>query len=682
LTASAHLTWTSQPGESQGERTGAGDAGINDYHRDSLAVVDVMDLSINKTADPNPAPVGEILTYTLTYETLGNSPAINVNITDELDPGVTLLSADPDPSGANAQIINWTIPMLIADGPHTISIQVLVNDTLADGALLKNCFTISSDELERRPSICIYTPVLNYTRLEVIKKPLQKAVRRGEEVDYIITVCNRGGQPATNITVRDVFDTQVELLSVWPEMAEDGAWHFSYLAPGECLEMGLKVRVPRMDAEYHSSQTVSGRGFMRSFRDYSTSRPAASLVNRVHVTSDQMQLSASASVQILEESGTELSLREHGSGKYDCQENLDFLYANKSIRLERSIRAEGHPADSSLPGSGNGRISLWHEDVRAKNGITNTTFRESYRYSSRVEGESRFDLDENQSLMKTNSSQEGLAHLSMLKLPSGGNGSAKASISEEDYAGAFHLEESISDLGQGVMIERSSSGQGYVARDAAIGPQRSYDWGSGEFRLDEKMDSVSASSRKELVASFQDMSLPVSGRTALNISQKWSEGMISRTDSSLISEEYSQASRLKMRAVSSAPERGRARHPSTAGPVCRLPTWEGREVIGALSWRLRRFSWATTQSSGRSSSLAQPDMTIHTCISAKTARRSRMWPVIPSPYAMTETRLLDLYSCKISFPREPASSTPPCGPAELTATAPTGPYFTWPLGIH
>jgi uncharacterized repeat protein (TIGR01451 family) len=55
------------------------------------------------------------------------------------------------------------------------------------------------------------------------------------------------------------------------------------------------------------------------------------------------------------------------------------------------------------------------------------------------------------------------------------------------------------------------------------------------------------------VASFQDMSLPVSGRTALNISQKWSEGMISRTDSSLISEEYSHASRLKMSAVSSSP---------------------------------------------------------------------------------------------------------------------------------
>lgn len=549
----AHLTWTGQPGVCPDERTGEGDDGKNDYYRASQAILDVMDLSINKTADPNPAPVGEILTYTLTYENLGDCRANNVNITDELDAGVSFISADPAPSWNSSRSLYWTIPDLQAGNTQSIALQVLVNESLPDGALLKNCFAIRCDELERGSLTCIYTPVLNKTRLEVVKKPLQKAVRRGEEVDYIITVCNRGGQPATNITVRDVFDTPVELLSVWPEMAEDGAWHFSYLAPGDCLEIAIRAQVPRIDVEYHSSQTVSGHGFMRSFRDYSTSRPAAALVNRVHVTSDQMQLSASASVQILAEAGTELSLREHGSGEYQCQEKLDFLTANKSIRLERSIRAESHPKNGSLAGMDRRISSPWHEDVRAKNGITNTTFRESYRYSSRVGIESRFDLDENQSLMHVNSSLDGLAHLGMLKLSTGGCKRGNASISQEDYAGSFHIQESISDLGQGVMMEHSSSGRGYVARDAAIGPQRSYEWGSGEYRSDERMDSVSGSSAKELEASFQNLSLPVSAYTDLNISQKWSEGMISRTESSLISEEHSHASRLKMRAASSSP---------------------------------------------------------------------------------------------------------------------------------
>jgi uncharacterized repeat protein (TIGR01451 family) len=103
------------------------------------------------------------------------------------------------------------------------------------------------------------------------------------------------------------------------------------------------------------------------------------------------------------------------------------------------------------------------------------------------------------------------------------------------------------------MVEHSSSGTGYVARDASIGPQRSYEWGSGEYRSDERMDSVSGSSIKEMEASFQNLSLPVTGRTSLNISQKWFEGMISRTESSLISEKHSHASWLKMKAVSSSP---------------------------------------------------------------------------------------------------------------------------------
>ena len=200
-------------------------------------------------------------------------------------------------------------------------------------------------------------------------------MRRGEEVSYIITVCNKGGQPATNVTVRDVFDSAVELVSAWPEMAEDGVWHFAALAPGQCVQMGLTVRVPRTDVLYQSQQNVTGQGFVRSYRDYSTRRPAGLLTNRVYVSSDQMQLSASANVKILAEEGTELSLREHGSGDYENREDLRFLTTNKSIRLERSVKASYHPTTLLLPGSGSQNVScLWHEEARAKNGITNTSF--------------------------------------------------------------------------------------------------------------------------------------------------------------------------------------------------------------------------------------------------------------------------------------------------------------------
>ena len=139
----AKITWTSLAGSSPEERTGEG--GINDYLRSASAQVNAMELSIGKTADPNPARVGELLSYTLTYENLGEGMAHNVTIVDELDPRVTFQSADPTP--ANADNNTWSIRQLAPDGPHSITIKALVSGTLDNGVLLMNRFSIKCDEL-------------------------------------------------------------------------------------------------------------------------------------------------------------------------------------------------------------------------------------------------------------------------------------------------------------------------------------------------------------------------------------------------------------------------------------------------------------------------------------------------------------------------------------------------------
>ncbi|MDD4652751.1 MAG: hypothetical protein PHQ34_11030, partial [Methanothrix sp.] len=537
------VTWTSLAGARPQERTGAG--GENDYLRETNASESVLSLRLTKTADPDPALVGEPLTYALTYECLG-SAAHNVVIRDRLDPRVTLLSCQPPAEESGA----WKIAELFPDGPHTISLTVRVNDTLPDGALLENHYFIGCDELETT-SGCLYTPVLNGTLLSVNKTPLQKAVRRGEEASYLITVCNKGGQPATNVTVRDVFASSVEMVSAWPEMAEDGAWHYSSLAPGECVQMGLTVRVPRIDVLYSSQEKVTGRGFVRSYRDYSTRRQADVLTNHVYVSSDQMLLSSSASVKILAEEGTELRQRTHGSGDYEDHEDLRFLTANKSIRLERSMKASYHPTMILLPGSGSQRIScLWNDAARARNGITNTSFEESYRYSTTLASEGLYDLDKNQSLMQINSGFSGLAHLGTLKRPDPGR--KEDILSVEDFAGDFLLSESVHDLGQGLMMDRSASGRGYVARDLHGPRLRSYESGTGSYQSDEKIEAFSGFISKDLQAAHHGLSQPVTPGTSLFISQNWSEGMELVGPASLISEKYSSASRLKLHAAAAS----------------------------------------------------------------------------------------------------------------------------------
>lgn len=186
----AILTWTSTAGDSADERTGRG--GVNDYLRRSSAQVVAMGLSISKKADPDPVKVGETLSYTLTYENEGCSVANNVTIIDELDPGVSFLFADPAPS--NADNNTWMIHRLAPNEPHSIEIKVHVDGTLDSGVVLANRFTIKSDELGPK-SGTIYTRVLNETRLSVNKTALQKAVRRGEEICYVIKVKNFGASP-------------------------------------------------------------------------------------------------------------------------------------------------------------------------------------------------------------------------------------------------------------------------------------------------------------------------------------------------------------------------------------------------------------------------------------------------------------------------------------------------------
>jgi uncharacterized repeat protein (TIGR01451 family) len=145
----------------------------------------------------------------------------------------------------------------------------------------------------------------------------------------------------------------------------------------------------------------------------------------------------------------------------------------------------------------------------------------------------------------------GLAHLGTLKSPKPGRGDDIISV--EDYAGDFLLSESIHDLGQGLMIDRSVTGQGYAAKDMQGRGMSSYESGTGHYRLEESGDTFSGFMSKDLEAIHHSFSHKITQRTSLNISQKWSEGMRLSSPSSIIAEEYSSAARLKMKAEAASP---------------------------------------------------------------------------------------------------------------------------------
>ena len=161
-------------------------------------------------------------------------------------------------------------------------------------------------------------------------------------------------------------------------------------------------------------------------------------------------------------------------------------------------------------------------------------------------------LDKNESKMFIKSSFQGLAHIGTQKSPlnsTGRSGRTGDIFLAEDYIGAFLVSGSFLDLGEGLIADRAVSGRGYVAKDARVlDSQRSYESGTGAYRCLERMETLSGFMAKDLDASQGSLRYEVAPGTSINISQKWSEGMWSRSPTSFIGESYSDASWLKKEA--------------------------------------------------------------------------------------------------------------------------------------
>jgi len=542
----ATLTWSSMPGDNPEERDGSGE--VNDYHRCASSQVNVMRLSISKQADPDPVSVGEPLTYTLTYENQGTVAARNVTIVDDLDPDLFFVSSSPPGNAGNT---TWKIPLLQPDGPHLIEIDAVVSETVANGTRLVNKFSIESDEISTEGG-ATYTDVLNGSRLGVNKTALQKAVRRGEEVTYIIKVCNHGGQKATNVTVIDIFDSRVELIYASP-LFQDGAgvWHFDSLDPGECVELELVVRIPRDDLEFTAEQNINGSGFLRVFRDYTTSLQPFVLTNTVFVTSDQgPNRSDFEKVTVIGEAGTNLNIREHGSGRYGCIERLRFLSANKSLELDRLLKAQHEPASFQLPGNRSENFtSRWFEAVRASNGITGSSFQQSYSHAMSLVLESDIHLDKNGSDICLISDFQGPASFGISKKTSK---SAKIEEdvfeSREEYVGSFNIQKNFQEHGKNVFSEESLTGVGYASVDRRVrDSQRSYEVGTGSIDMEETIQSSTGNLAKMIDVRRADLSYPLTpyADTTLKSSMEWREGLWSRGKGSFLEERFFSIERLK-----------------------------------------------------------------------------------------------------------------------------------------
>ncbi|HNX08702.1 MAG TPA: hypothetical protein PKL29_01180, partial [Methanothrix sp.] len=501
--------------------------------------------SINVTISafpPDGVPDTEI-NYTIVVTNNGSTYLCNVLLKDVLPEGIEYLGDD---HGGVLNAKNRTLMWKNLDQGNSMApgekIVVLMNGKIIGNKMGDLDSHVEASAIPRGGGEMVRDT--NHAMVEgkpvpyVITKTSDKSVYRpGEEITYTITVCNRMKYlPLEDVVVKDVFKNPVEILYSYPEPSSDGTWYYESVEPGGCIEIVIVARVPEVKTTFDLSKSeVAGKGFVNVHNDLSTAIDPYTIVNCVYVTARVWEKSwprsTCASVTV-EDPGTELETRTHGSGSYSSDEMTEMKWENKSIESRKNISASYHPTSFELPGNiALNYSSKWTDESRGKNYITGTMMHETYRYATDINRESYIKMDRNGSKMMVDSSFSGKGSLGFYKKSTPADGPKIKPIfeSQEDYSGKFRINETFEEYGSNIDFKKLASGEGYVASDQRTGSsQRTYESGTGSYRSEELVNTFANYIGKEIDLAHRPSSYNYTPSVLSRQDLKWSEGMWSK----------------------------------------------------------------------------------------------------------------------------------------------------------
>lgn len=187
------------------------------------------DLSITKTASPNPVVVGQNLTYVLTVNNAGPDAATDVHVRDALanllNPGglvsaaVTTGGGTCNPAGpANGDVtVDCTIPTLASGATAVVTIVVKPGNTGSTDLTRTNSATVHSNDVGdpnrgNNTSNTTSTTVQPRVDMTVTKSVTPNPVHVGEPLVYVVTARNNGPSTATNVKITDVLPANTAML--------------------------------------------------------------------------------------------------------------------------------------------------------------------------------------------------------------------------------------------------------------------------------------------------------------------------------------------------------------------------------------------------------------------------------------------------------------------------------------
>ncbi len=193
------------------------------------------DVSITKTVN-NPTPnVGDVVIFTVTVTNSGPDPATDVQVTDLLPTGLTLVLATPSQGAYSSATGLWTVGQVGIASSATLTLEARV----AGPAPATNVATIThSDQFDPNTvnNTASATETPQQADLVVTKTVSDPTPNVGDTITFVVTVTNNGPDAATHVVVLDKLPTGLGPISVVPSQGTydpfRAIWAVGTLAPG------------------------------------------------------------------------------------------------------------------------------------------------------------------------------------------------------------------------------------------------------------------------------------------------------------------------------------------------------------------------------------------------------------------------------------------------------------------
>ncbi len=203
------------------------------------------DVSITKTVDDAKPAIGDTVTYTVTATNNGPDGATGVVVNDMFPSGITVLTANPPATGANALGSFWNVGALASGDSRTIVVTARVDSPDAQ----VNTATVTADQYDTVPANNSASAAISGATADlVVSKLVDDAApaNLGDTVTFTVRVANDGPDEAKGVSVADALPSGMTLVSSSAPTGTTytgGVWTIGSIPSGETRELTVTATI-------------------------------------------------------------------------------------------------------------------------------------------------------------------------------------------------------------------------------------------------------------------------------------------------------------------------------------------------------------------------------------------------------------------------------------------------------